>query len=122
MLSKKTLRAEFDALLADRRSALGARTLATLIALGALEIKLAERTNGKGIYHEKVGYYSRIAERTPSASKAQQMRLGAGGTTRETLNPSKFSVAGAADWRHSALSVTWFILQICGAKRTHMFA
>lgn len=53
-----TLIAQFDALLADRRTAFAARTLATLIATDALEIKIAERRDRKGIYHEKIGVFS----------------------------------------------------------------
>lgn len=53
-----TLIAQFDALLADRRTALAARTLATLIATGTLEIKIAERRDRKGIYHEKIGIFT----------------------------------------------------------------
>ena len=48
---------QFDALLADRRTAFAARTLATLVATGSLEIRLAERRDGKGIYHEKIGIF-----------------------------------------------------------------
>ncbi|MFA6122996.1 MAG: DEAD/DEAH box helicase family protein [Sphingomonas sp.] len=53
-----TLIAQFDALLADRRTAFAARTLATLISTGALEIKIAERRDRRGIYHEKIGIFS----------------------------------------------------------------
>ncbi len=53
-----TLIAQFDALLADRRTALAARTLATLISVGSLEIKIAERRDRRGIYHEKIGIFS----------------------------------------------------------------
>lgn len=49
---------QFDALLADSRTNGPARTLATLIAVGALELKLAERTDRRGIYHEKIGLFS----------------------------------------------------------------
>lgn len=52
------LRADFDVLLADQRTALGARTLATLIAMKALEIKIAEPASGRGIYHEKLGIFT----------------------------------------------------------------
>lgn len=54
----QSLISQFDALLSDPRTALAARTLATLIALGTLEIKLAERVDRKGIYHEKLGLFS----------------------------------------------------------------
>lgn len=53
-----TLIAQFDALLADRRTAFAARTLATLISTGSLEIKIAERRDRRGIYHEKIGIFS----------------------------------------------------------------
>lgn len=53
-----SLIAQFDALLADSRTAFAARTLATLIATGCLEIKLAERKDRRGIYHEKIGIFS----------------------------------------------------------------
>ena len=49
---------QFDTLLADPRTALGARTLATLISTGVLELKLAERRDRRGIYHEKIGIFS----------------------------------------------------------------
>lgn len=54
----ETLISQFDALLSDPRTSLGARTLATLIAAGVLEIKLAERVDQKGLYHEKLGLFS----------------------------------------------------------------
>jgi superfamily II DNA or RNA helicase len=53
-----TLVEQFDALLADPRTNRPARILATLIAVGALELKLAERTDRRGIYHEKIGLFS----------------------------------------------------------------
>lgn len=53
-----TLIAQFDTLLSDRRTAFAARTLATLISVGSLEIKLAERRDRKGMYHEKIGIFS----------------------------------------------------------------
>ena len=55
---QECLCAEFDALLANRQTVLGALTLATLIAFKALEIKIAERANGHGMYHEKLGIFS----------------------------------------------------------------
>lgn len=54
----QSLIAQFDALLADRQTAFAARTLATLVSTGCLEIKLAERKDRKGIYHEKIGIFS----------------------------------------------------------------
>jgi superfamily II DNA or RNA helicase len=49
---------EIDMLLADVRTARAARTLATLVSTGTLEIKLAERADGRGIYHEKIGVFT----------------------------------------------------------------
>lgn len=49
---------EFDKLLAEPETEFAARALATLVALGSLEIKIAELKNGKGIYHEKLGIFS----------------------------------------------------------------
>lgn len=57
-LVNKSLMDQFDALLADPQTRHGARTLATLIATGTLEIKLAERSDRHGIYHEKLGLFS----------------------------------------------------------------
>lgn len=54
----ETMIAQFDALLADRRTAFAARTLATLISAGSLEIRIAERRDRRGIYHEKIGVFS----------------------------------------------------------------
>lgn len=55
---EKTLIAQFDSMLADHRTAFAARTLATLISTGVLEIKIAERRDRRGIYHEKIGVFS----------------------------------------------------------------
>lgn len=49
---------QFDVLLADPRTSKPARTLATLIAVGALEMKLALRADRRGLYHEKIGLFS----------------------------------------------------------------
>lgn len=53
-----SLIAQFDVLLSDHRTAFAARTLATLISAGSLEIKIAERRDRRGIYHEKIGIFS----------------------------------------------------------------
>jgi superfamily II DNA or RNA helicase len=49
--------ADIDNLLADSDTAYPARVLATLVAVEALEIKLAVRADRKGIYHEKIGVF-----------------------------------------------------------------
>ncbi|WP_170449168.1 DEAD/DEAH box helicase family protein [Ruegeria arenilitoris] len=49
---------EFDLLLAEPSTEFAARALATLIAAGSLEIRLAELKTGNGIYHEKIGLFS----------------------------------------------------------------
>lgn len=53
-----TLIKQFDELLANPASAFGARMLATLIAIGSLDLKIAMRRDRKGIYHEKIGVFS----------------------------------------------------------------
>ena len=55
---ERSLISQFDALLSDTRTFMGARALATLISLGCLEIKLAERIGQRGLYHEKLGLFS----------------------------------------------------------------
>ncbi|WP_422369857.1 DEAD/DEAH box helicase family protein [Hoeflea sp.] len=47
-----------DSLLADSRTEFHTKLLATLISVGALEIKLAVRADRKGLYHEKIGVFS----------------------------------------------------------------
>ena len=54
----ETLIAQFDALLADERTSTSAKALATLITVGSLEVRLAERRDGRGIYHEKIGVFT----------------------------------------------------------------
>jgi superfamily II DNA or RNA helicase len=49
---------EIDKLLANDETAYPTRVLATLIAVGSLEIKLAIRADRKGLYHEKMGLFS----------------------------------------------------------------
>ncbi|MBD3761920.1 DEAD/DEAH box helicase family protein [Rhizorhabdus sp.] len=51
------LRADIDELLSNSGTAYQTRVLATLIAVGALDIKVAVRSGGKGIYHEKIGIF-----------------------------------------------------------------
>ena len=53
-----TLIQQFDTLLANPQTALGAKTLATLIAIGSLDLKIAMRRDRRGIYHEKIGIFS----------------------------------------------------------------
>lgn len=53
-----TIIEEFDRLLSEPSTEFAARTLATLISCGVLEIRLAELSDGNGIYHEKIGLFS----------------------------------------------------------------
>lgn len=55
---EERLISEIDALLTSEESSLNTRTLATLISVGALEIKIAVRADKKGLYHEKIGVFS----------------------------------------------------------------
>jgi superfamily II DNA or RNA helicase len=48
---------ELDLLLAQDKTAYRTRILATLVATGALEIRIAYRPNAKGLYHEKIGIF-----------------------------------------------------------------
>lgn len=50
--------AEVEEVLASDETAYPAKVLATLIAVGALEIKLAVRADRKGLYHEKIGVFT----------------------------------------------------------------
>jgi len=48
---------EIDRLLADETTHYRTRVLATLVAVGAMDIKVAYRSTGDGIYHEKLGIF-----------------------------------------------------------------
>lgn len=49
---------QIEALLASEDTVYNTRVLATLISVGALEIKVAVRADRKGPYHEKIGVFS----------------------------------------------------------------
>lgn len=49
---------ELDLLLASDNTAYRTRVLATLVTIGALDIRLAVRPDGFGLYHEKLGVFS----------------------------------------------------------------
>lgn len=53
----ESLASEIDRLLADETTHYRTRVLATLIAVGAMDVKVAFRTTGDGIYHEKLGVF-----------------------------------------------------------------
>lgn len=48
---------ELELLLAQEKTAYRTRILATLVATGALEIKIAYRPEASGLYHEKIGIF-----------------------------------------------------------------
>ena len=48
---------QIEALLASEETAFNTRVLATLVSVGALEIKVAVRADRKGLYHEKIGVF-----------------------------------------------------------------
>jgi superfamily II DNA or RNA helicase len=50
--------AEVDVLLADPKSEWRVKVLATLIATGRMEVKIAVRPRSHGIYHEKIGIFT----------------------------------------------------------------
>ena len=49
---------QIEELLAAEETAFNTRVLATLVSVGALEIKVAVRADRKGLYHEKIGIFS----------------------------------------------------------------
>lgn len=49
---------QIEALLASHETTFNTRVLATLISVGALDIKIAVRADKKGLYHEKIGVFS----------------------------------------------------------------
>lgn len=49
---------QIEELLAAEETAFNTRLLATLVSVGALEIKVAVRADRKGLYHEKIGIFS----------------------------------------------------------------
>lgn len=49
---------QIEELLATEETAFNTRVLATLVSVGALEIKVAVRADRKGLYHEKIGVFS----------------------------------------------------------------
>ena len=55
------LASEIDRLLADETTHYRTRVLATLIAVGALDLRVAVRKHGSGIYHEKLGVFRDVA-------------------------------------------------------------
>ena len=54
---EKDLLRELDLLLAQDKTAYRTRVLATLVATGALEIRVAYRPDAQGLYHEKIGLF-----------------------------------------------------------------
>ena len=93
-LASERVEAEIDMLLADSKSEWRVRVLATLIATGRMEVKIAVRPPSHGLYHEKIGIFTDPKE-VLLASLAQPTNLGAGGTHMEISNQSKCFVVGA---------------------------
>lgn len=56
--ASKNLVTEIERLLADSSTKYQTRVLATLVAVGALEIKIALRHPSQGLYHEKIGIFT----------------------------------------------------------------
>ena len=57
-LAVERIEAEIDTLLADQKSAWRVRVLATLVATGRMEVKIAIRPRSHGLYHEKIGIFT----------------------------------------------------------------
>lgn len=65
--------AEIETMLTDQVIAYQTRVLATLIAIGCLDIKVAVRSSGGGIYHEKIGIFlDRIDNRVSFKGSANE--------------------------------------------------
>lgn len=58
LLLERLLNREIEALLSDASTAGPARVLATLVAIGALDLRIAMRPKSYGIYHEKLGIFA----------------------------------------------------------------
>ena len=56
-VSSERLIEEIERLLADPATKYSTRVLATLVAIGALEFKIAIRQPSQGLYHEKIGIF-----------------------------------------------------------------
>ena len=56
-IASERLIEEIERLLADPATRFQTRVLATLVAVGALEIKIAIRQSSQGLYHEKIGVF-----------------------------------------------------------------
>jgi len=54
---RQAISRDIDALLSDPLAAQRAKLLATFVKFGALDIKVAIRSRGNGIYHEKIGIF-----------------------------------------------------------------
>lgn len=63
---EKDLLLELDLLLAQEKTGYRTRILATLVATGALEIKIAYRPEASGLYHEKLGIFKDTQGQTVS--------------------------------------------------------
>ena len=64
---EKAISRDIDALLSDPAAGHRAKLLATFIKFGALDIKVAIRSGGNGIYHEKIGNHRLPIERKAEA-------------------------------------------------------
>lgn len=56
LIAERTVE-DIERLLSDEATARHTRLLATLISVGALDLKLATRADRKGLYHEKIGIF-----------------------------------------------------------------
>ena len=93
---------DIDALLSDPAAGHGAKLLATFIKFGALDIKVAIRSGGNGIYHEKIGVFD--------DGKGHQVSFL--GSANETWS------AWHADGNHESIEVfrSWLLADECRVK------
>ncbi len=85
----KAIEREVDALLADPSISSRTRLLATLIKCGSLDVRVAIRTAGNGIYHEKIGIFT----------DSKKQRVSFLGSANETWS------AWHADGNHESIEV-----------------
>lgn len=65
-ISLEKISREIDRMISESRENYSVNVLATLIKVGALDMKIAVRENGRGIYHEKLGIFQDTHENSVS--------------------------------------------------------
>ena len=84
---------ELDALAAGQSEQYPLKALATLVAVGTLQIQIAVRAQGHGIFHEKLGVFEDQAGNAVSFIGSAN-ETWKGGIQTETTKPSRYSALG----------------------------